>query len=116
MKAIRYIVIAALLAFVINLVALNVQSFQLYLPKRPSQMGEHKTLPPGTWCWPSDCYECIDYVVRPGDTLWKIARDLYPERDIRMMVWAIQHANDMETESSRIKPWEIIVVPDPALY
>lgn len=113
MKA-RYIVIAVLLAVVISLIALNVQGFQCYLPKRPGQMGERLMLPPGTWCWPTDCYECIEYIVRPGDTLWKLARDLYPDRDIRMMVWAIRHANEMKTAT--ILAWQTILVPDPESY
>ena len=115
MKA-RYIVTAILLAIAINLIALNAQSFQSYLPKRPGRIGERLMLPSDLWCWPTDCYECVDYVIRPGDTLWGIARDLYPNQDIRLMVWAIQHANDMETESNKIRPWKTILVPDPALF
>lgn len=99
---------AILLAIAIGLVSLN-----CCLPKCPGWLGE-RMLPPGLWCWPTDCYECVEYVVRPGNTLWGLARDLYPDRDIREMVWAIQHANNMET--SRILPWKTILVPDPALY
>jgi nucleoid-associated protein YgaU len=36
------------------------------------------------------------YVVRPGDTLWAIARRAEPGSDPRPMIQAIQEANDLE--------------------
>jgi LysM repeat protein len=49
------------------------------------------------------------YVVRPGDTLWSIARGLAPSEDPRPLVDAIAAANHIDAGS--IVPGQALVVP-----
>jgi len=49
------------------------------------------------------------YVVRPGDTLWSIARSLAPNEDPRSLVDAIAAANHVDAGS--IVPGQALVVP-----
>jgi nucleoid-associated protein YgaU len=50
------------------------------------------------------------YVVRPGDTLWSIARRFSPELDPRQVVDALQQANGVDP--GRLVPGREIVIPD----
>ncbi|MEW6059747.1 MAG: LysM peptidoglycan-binding domain-containing protein [Actinomycetota bacterium] len=49
------------------------------------------------------------YVVRPGDTLWSIARAVAPSEDPRPLVDSIAAANDVEAGS--IVPGQALLVP-----
>jgi len=49
------------------------------------------------------------YVVRPGDTLWSIARRLAPSEDPRPLVDAIAAANHVD--GGWIVPGQALVVP-----
>lgn len=35
------------------------------------------------------------YLVQPGDTLWHIAKQYYPRRDPRAVIWEIRELNQM---------------------
>ena len=47
--------------------------------------------------------------VEPGDTLWAIASNRYPESDVRAKVWQIEQANHLAGKS--LQPGETIQVP-----
>jgi Tfp pilus assembly protein FimV len=49
------------------------------------------------------------YVVRPGDTLWSIARQISPEVDPRQVVDALQQVNGVD--AGRLIPGREIVIP-----
>lgn len=49
------------------------------------------------------------YVVAPGDTLWSIAREHYPDADPRAAVYAIQQLNDVDP--GRLRPGDILLLP-----
>jgi nucleoid-associated protein YgaU len=46
------------------------------------------------------------YVVRPGDTLWGIARRVAPATDPRVTVLAIEHANGVD--GSTLRPGDVL--------
>lgn len=81
------------------------------------QEEERKTIDVSEWAWDSECYECIQYTVKPGDTIWTIAERLYPDRDPRQMEWAIRRANGLEgPKGPIIHPGQELWIPDPKLY
>jgi hypothetical protein len=47
------------------------------------------------------------YVVKPGDSLWKIA-ERYPDEDIRRLVYEIKKANDTTAD---IRPGQVLKIP-----
>jgi nucleoid-associated protein YgaU len=49
------------------------------------------------------------YVVRPGDTLWAIARRAEPARDPRPLIQAIEAANDLE--AGDLMPGRTLLIP-----
>jgi nucleoid-associated protein YgaU len=49
------------------------------------------------------------HVVRPGETLWSIARALEPGRDPREVVFRIQQAN--RVDPARLVPGQTLVLP-----
>lgn len=49
------------------------------------------------------------YVVRPGDTLWSIAREHYPDADPRAAVYAIRQLNDVDP--GRLRPGDVLMMP-----
>jgi nucleoid-associated protein YgaU len=49
------------------------------------------------------------YVVQPGDTLWGIAGEAYPDEDPRAAVDQIYSANDLSGAS--LMPGEVLVLP-----
>jgi hypothetical protein len=49
------------------------------------------------------------YVVRPGDTLWTIARRVAPGRDPRSTIHEIEEANDVSAGS--LMPGQAVSVP-----
>lgn len=49
------------------------------------------------------------HVVTSGDTLWRIAREYYPQADPRAVVYAIQALNDVRPE--RLRPGDILILP-----
>lgn len=52
------------------------------------------------------------YTVLPGDTLWRIAREVAgPDQDVRVVIDAIMTANSLST--SAIRAGQILWVPDP---
>jgi len=48
-------------------------------------------------------------VVRPGDTLWTIARNASPQNDPRDLVWKIRKANGLDDPT--LYPGQRLVVP-----
>ena len=51
----------------------------------------------------------VDYLVRPGDTLWTIAEGVSVNEDIRGVVSEIRNLNDLD--SSLIIPGQKLTVP-----
>ena len=51
----------------------------------------------------------VDYRVRSGDTLWTIAEEVAPDRDVRGTISEIKDLNDLD--SSLILPGQILEVP-----
>jgi LysM repeat protein len=49
------------------------------------------------------------YVIRPGDTLWSIARRTSPSTDPRLLVGAIRAANDLDPAA--LVPGQQLVIP-----
>lgn len=49
------------------------------------------------------------YQVKPGETLWSIARDVYPDEDPRDGIRWIQDANDLR--GGLIRPGMQVIVP-----
>ena len=49
------------------------------------------------------------YVIRPGDTLWSIARRTSPSTDPRLVVGAIRDANDLDPAA--LVPGQPLVIP-----
>ena len=49
------------------------------------------------------------YVIRPGDTLWSIARRSSPSTDPRLVVGAISDANDLDPAA--LVPGQQLVIP-----
>jgi nucleoid-associated protein YgaU len=49
------------------------------------------------------------YVVRPGDTLWGIARRAEPGRDPRPLIQAIEAANDIG--AGELVPGKALLIP-----
>ena len=49
------------------------------------------------------------YVIRPGDTLWSIARRSSPSTDPRLVVGAIGDANDLDPAA--LVPGQQLVIP-----
>ena len=49
------------------------------------------------------------YVVEPGDTLWSIAREHYPDADPRAAVYAIRQLNDVDP--GRLRPGDVLMMP-----
>ena len=47
--------------------------------------------------------------VQPGDTLWTIASERYPNSDVRAKVWQIEQANHLFGQA--LQPGETIEVP-----
>jgi nucleoid-associated protein YgaU len=47
--------------------------------------------------------------VQPGDTLWAIAADRYPDSDVRAKVWQIEQVNHLA--GKRLQPGETLRVP-----
>ena len=39
--------------------------------------------------------EPIIHIVAPGETLWEIAKEYYPKRDVREVVWEIRKHNNI---------------------
>ncbi|NLY11148.1 MAG: LysM peptidoglycan-binding domain-containing protein [Firmicutes bacterium] len=50
-----------------------------------------------------------EVVVKPGDTLWKIAKTLAPGVDTRLVVWTIREENQLE--SATVYPGQVLRVP-----
>src|SRR5258706_15797385 len=46
---------------------------------------------------------------QPGDTLWAIAADRYPNSDVRAKVWQIEQVNHLSGET--LQPGETLRVP-----
>ncbi len=47
--------------------------------------------------------------VQPGETLWQIAKEYYPDTDPRKVVWEIRELNGMA--SATIYPYEVLKLP-----
>lgn len=50
----------------------------------------------------------VQHVVKPGDTLWSIARKYRPEQDPRKTVYQIKQANNLD--SATIRPGQVLRV------
>ena len=59
---------------------------------------------------PKPEYEMIEVVVRPGDTLWGLARQYAPDMDPREAVYIIRNAND-GLDPGRLQPGDVVLVP-----
>lgn len=55
-------------------------------------------------------YEMIEVVVRPGDTLWGLARQYAPDMDPREAVYIIRSANH-GLDPGRLQPGDVVLVP-----
>jgi len=55
-------------------------------------------------------HELVEVVVKPGDTLWKLAQEHYPSRDPRDVVWIIRTANG-GIDPGRIQPGDVVLIP-----
>ena len=55
-------------------------------------------------------YEMIEVVVRPGDTLWGLARQYAPDMDPREAVYIIRTANG-GIDPGRIQPGDMLLIP-----
>jgi len=51
----------------------------------------------------------VEVTVQPGDTLWAIAADRYPNSDVRAKVWQIEQLNHLSGET--LQPGETLRVP-----
>jgi nucleoid-associated protein YgaU len=47
--------------------------------------------------------------VQPGDTLWAIAADRYPNSDVRAKIWQIEQVNHLTGQA--LQPGETLRVP-----
>lgn len=59
---------------------------------------------------PKPEYEVIEVVIRPGDTLWGLAREYAPSRDPREIVYIMRGANG-GIDPGRIQPGDVVLVP-----
>ncbi len=59
---------------------------------------------------PKTEYEMIEVVIRPGDTLWGLARQYAPDMDPREAVYIIRNAND-GLDPGRLQPGDVVLVP-----
>lgn len=55
-------------------------------------------------------YELIEVVVRPGDTLWGLARQYAPDMDPRQAVYIIRTANG-GLDPARLQPGDVVLIP-----
>jgi len=55
-------------------------------------------------------YEMVEVVVRPGDTLWSLARQYAPSMDPREAVYIIRTANG-GIDPGRIQPGDVLLIP-----
>jgi nucleoid-associated protein YgaU len=55
-------------------------------------------------------YEMVEVVVRPGDTLWGLARQYAPDMDPREAVYIIRTANG-GIDPGRIQPGDVLLIP-----
>lgn len=53
--------------------------------------------------------ECETYIIQPGDTLWEICEEKFPDEDPRKVIYEIKKINGMET--SEIRAFQKIEVP-----
>lgn len=54
--------------------------------------------------------ECETYIVQPGDTLWEICEEKFPDEDPRKVIYEIKKINGMET--SEIRAFQKIEIPE----
>ena len=59
---------------------------------------------------PKPEYEMIEVVIRPGDTLWSLARQYASDMDPREAVYIIRNAND-GLDPGRLQPGDVVLVP-----
>ncbi len=59
---------------------------------------------------PKPEYEMVEVVVRPGDTLWGLARQYAPSMDPREAIYIIRGAND-GLDPGRLQPGDVLLVP-----
>ena len=59
---------------------------------------------------PKPEYEMVEVVIRPGDTLWGLARQYAPDMDPREAVYIIRNAND-GLDPGRLQPGDVVLVP-----
>lgn len=72
---------------------------------------------PGGWRWHEEHIECVEYVVGVGDTLWSIAGRYFPERRRDEVVWLIREVNGLTgPEGPVLRPGQVLLIPDPAIY
>ena len=51
-----------------------------------------------------------EYVVQPGDTLWKIANQFYGTGSKWTIIW--EENRDQIPNPDQIKPGQVIIIPD----
>ena len=59
---------------------------------------------------PKPEYEMIEVVIRPGDTLWGLARQYAPDMDPRQAVYIIRTANG-GLDPGRLQPGDVVLIP-----
>ena len=59
---------------------------------------------------PKTEYEMIEVVIRPGDTLWGLARQYAPGLDPRQAVYIIRTANG-GLDPGRLQPGDVVLIP-----
>lgn len=59
---------------------------------------------------PKPEYEMVEVVIRPGDTLWGLARQYAPDMDPREAVYIIRNAND-GLDPGRLQPGDVVLIP-----
>lgn len=54
--------------------------------------------------------ECETYIVQPGDTLWEICEEKFPDEDPRKVIYEIKKINGLGT--SEIRAFQKIEIPE----
>jgi len=53
--------------------------------------------------------ECIEYIIRPGDTYWSVADKHHIKGDIRIYVRDIEKVNGIQPQN--LQPGDVLIIP-----